>query len=87
MSIMKSGLSIQRDALQGMLYSADRESSRNLLKTKLKSDAKQSLISTAGSAVGLGVYGMVEANKRGWFDEIKKGLGNLFSMEDDANDR
>lgn len=78
MSIMKNGLSLQADGLRGMLYAVDRESSRDRLKTKLRSDAKQSAISTAASATGLLLRGAVEAKKQGWFDDIGSVLEDVF---------
>lgn len=78
MSLMKSGLTMQASGLQGMMESASRQSSRDIFRRKMKSDATQSAISTAASSAGLLLRGAVEAKKRGWFDDVGSILEDVF---------
>lgn len=78
MSLMKSGLTMQASGLQGMLNAASRESSLDIFKRKMKSDATQSNISTAASSAGLLLRGAVEAKKKGWFDDVGSILEDVF---------
>ena len=78
MSLMKNGMSLQNEALQGLTHSSDREAANNSANIKLKSDRFQSAISTAGSAMGLAAVGAVEAKKKGWFDDVGSVLNDIF---------
>ena len=78
MGLMRSGMNLQNEALEGLVNAAHRESLNDEYNIKARSDQLQSKLSTAGSMAGLAVAGAVEAKKRGWFDGVGSVLNDIF---------